>query len=116
MAAIITGAIGELGALLSAGGIGGALARGGLTGLGAIGASQLITAIEKDLGAGGQPAAQARRAPKYAIVDLHGNNVVRFLSTRKVYSILTHPSRRGQRGRACTRIVTVPRGSEVEVR
>jgi hypothetical protein len=99
MAGVVASAIGELGTLLGGTGVGTTLARGALTGIAAIGASQLLTAIEHDL-TGGNPAAaaQARHVPQYAIVDLHSNKVVRTLSSKHVYSILTHP--RGHRSRA----------------
>lgn len=112
MAAIITGIIGELGNLLGGTGIGATIARGALGGISAITAADLLNALSHDLGSGNpQAVAQARRVPQYAIVDLHNNKTVRFLTNRKVYSILTHPSRR--RKTTTTRIITVPEDERI---
>lgn len=116
MAALIGPIVGELGALLGGSGIGATLARGALTGVGSIAALDLLKALQADLspGASAQAKSNARKVPQFAIVDLHSNKTVRFLSTRHVYSILTHPSRRNRRGRNTTRIITVPSGSRIE--
>jgi hypothetical protein len=100
LAPIASALEGELAALLGGSGIGAAIGRGVLGGIGAVAASQLLLALEHDLSGsnGANARAVARRVPQFAIVDLHSNKTVRFLSTRKVYSILTHPSRRGARG------------------
>lgn len=114
MAAVITGIVGELGALLGSTGLGATIGRGALGGVSAIGAAELIKALEHDLAGGGAPAAQARRVPQYAIVDLHTNKVIRTLSSRHVYSILTHPRRKFGRSRR-PQIITSPAGSEITV-
>jgi hypothetical protein len=109
---------GEVAALIGGSGVGSILARGALAGVGAIAAADLLKAIQSDISPSSAPSAKATalRVPQYAIVDMHSNKVVRFLSTRKVYSILTHPSRRGGRGRRTTRIINVGRGEEVTVK
>lgn len=116
MAAVAAGAVGEVAALLGGTGIGATLARGALGGVAAIAAADLIKAIQSDLGGGNpQAAATARRVPQYAIVDLHNNKTVRFLSSHKVYVMLTH-GRRRRHGRS-PKLITVPSGSSVvEVR
>lgn len=113
MAAIATSIVGELGALIGGTGLGATIARGALGGIAAIGAADLIKALETDLGSGNPSAvSQARRVPQYAIVDLHNNKTVKFLSPRKVYSIITHPSRKGSR-RGHVKVITAPAGSEI---
>lgn len=104
MAAILTTvaqfAEGELASLL-----GTSIGKGLVGGLAGVAAGDVLNAIAHDLSGsnGGNAKAAASRAPKFAIVDLHSNKIVRTLSTRKVYSILTHPSRRsGTRGRSRT--------------
>lgn len=117
MAAIITSIIGELGTLIGGEGLGATLGRGALAGVGAVAASDLLKALQTDLAPGSSPSAkaQARRVPQYAIVDLHTNKVVRFLSAHKVYVMLTHGRRR--RGVRHPRIITVPSGAAlVEVK
>lgn len=111
-AAILSSALGEVASLLGGTSIGATLGRGALTGIGAVAASDLIGAIQRDISGGGSAAATARRVPQYAIVDLHTNKVVRFLSTHKVYVLLTHGKRR-RRGYRQPRIVTVPSGSQI---
>lgn len=116
MAAIVTSAIGEVASLLGGTGIASTIGRGALIGIGSVAAADLLKAIQGDLAAGGSAAATARRIPQYAIVDLHSNKTVRFLSTRKVYSILTHPSRRGHSRAGRTRIIEVPSGARLSVK
>lgn len=115
MAAILTSVVGELGTLIGGTGVGATIGRGALGGIAAIAAADLIKAIEHDIAGGGAPAAQARHVPQYAIVDLHNNKTVKFLSAHKVYVMLTH-GRRRRRGRS-PKIITVPSGASlVEVR
>lgn len=112
MAALIAPIVGEVAALLGGTGIGATIARGALTGVAAIGAGDLIKALEHDLGAGGSTAASARRlVPRYAIVDLHGNKVVKTLTAHRVYVILTHKQRRSRARHE--RVIVAPAGSEV---
>lgn len=114
MAAAAAGLIGELGTLLGGTGIASTLLRGAITGLGAVAASDLIKAVEADLSGGSaQAKAQALRVPKYAIVDIHNDSIVRTLSSRKVYSILTHPSRKGRRSTKSPKVYSLPQGSEL---
>src|SRR5579864_1712621 len=95
MASIIASAIGELGTLLGGTGVGSTVARGAVAGIGAVAAGDLLKAIQSDLGSGNPTAIQnARRVPQYAIVDMQNNKVVRTLSSRHVYAILTHKRRR----------------------
>jgi hypothetical protein len=112
-AAIVTSAVGELGALLGGTGVGTTLARGALTGIAAVAAGDLLNAISKDL-AGGNPSAiaQARRVPQYAIVDLHSNKVVRTLSAKHVYTILTHP-RGHRRGTRAAKVTVLAEGERM---
>jgi hypothetical protein len=110
LAAILTSAIGELGTLLGGTGVTSTLARGALTGLGAVAAGDLLAAIQHDLASGGSAAAQARHIPQYAIIDLHTNKVVRTLSAKHVYTILTHP--RGHRRPKQRAEVVIMRGDE----
>jgi len=109
MAAIVPFLEGEVASLL-----GSSLGRGFLGSLAGFGASQIIGATVRDLAAGGTRGATAsKHVPRFAIVDLHTDKIVRTLSTRKVYSILTHPSRRGRRSSIRAKTVFVPAGSEV---
>lgn len=113
LAAVLGPAIGELGTLLGGSGIGAILGRGAVAGIGAVAAADLIKAISGDLKSGNpQAISQARRVPQYAIVDLHNNQVIRTLSSRHVYTILTHPRRKGSR-RGHVRVITAPAGSEI---
>lgn len=108
MAAVIASAAGELAALLGSSTVEKSIA-GSLIGFAA---SDVAKAIYDDL-TGGNPSAKANaaRAPRYALVDLHNNTIIRTMSPRKVYSILTHPSRRRRNGRT-TIIREVKVGSE----
>lgn len=110
MAAIVTGAIGEVASLLESGGIAGLLAKGATIALGSVAATELIKAIQSDLAGGGTAAATARKlAPQYALVDLHNNVVVKTLSRHRTYVILTHRSRRSRaRGPIRERVIEVP--------
>lgn len=117
MALAIAEAIaGRVAQLLGGTGIGATIGRGALAGIGAVAAADLIRAIQDDLGGGNaQAAATARRVPQYAIVDLHNNKTIRFLSARRVYIFLTTNKRRTRR--RSPKIITVPSGSQlVEVR
>lgn len=101
MSGIVAGALDDLLGALTAGGLRGFAIRTGLGAIASISVAKLIPAIQADLAAGGQVSQNARRVPQFAIVDLHNDKVVRTLSTRKVYSILTHPNRtRGRRPRS----------------
>jgi hypothetical protein len=113
VAAIVAPLVGELGALLGGSGLGATIARGALAGVGAVAAGDLLKAIQNDLSSGNPTAvANARRVPQYAIVDMHTNKVVRTLSSKHVYSILTHPRRRRGMSRR-PQIITAPAGSEI---
>jgi hypothetical protein len=91
----------------TSGGLTGIIERAGLFGTISAAASAIIGAVTQDLHSG-NPAvvAQARRVPQYAIVDLHNDKIVKTLSTRKVYIMLTH---RGK-SRKGTRVVVVREG------
>jgi hypothetical protein len=107
--AVIGLAEGELASLL--GTTFGKAAAGSIAGFAA---TDIIKAIYGDLTGGSSAAkANASKAPRFAIVDMHTNTIVRPLSSRKVYSILTHPSRRGRRNQSRPRVAIVPSGSEL---
>lgn len=110
MASIIAAAGGELATLLGSSTVEKSVA-GSLIGFAA---SDVLKAIYNDLTGGNATAkAAASRAPQYAIVDMHSNKIVKTLSTRRVYSILTHPTHRRKTESSHRRTVIVPPGSEV---
>lgn len=93
----------------TSGGLTGILERAALFGTISASASSLIQAVSADLHSGNPPVvAQARHVPQYAIIDLHNDKVVKTLSTRKVYILLTH---RGK-SRKATRTVIFREGKE----
>lgn len=100
-AALIGPAASAIARLLGGTGLGPSIARGAVSGVAAVGAADLLKALEADLGSGHPDRmATARRVPRYAIVDLHNDSIVRTLSAKHVYSILTHPRRRGKYSKA----------------
>lgn len=118
MAAILTGVVGEVASLLGGSGLGATVGRGALGGVAAIAASQLLKAVEADLGAGGDRAATARKhTPDFVIVDVKTNKIVRAISRKKVYTIITQTRRRPRSKSSRERVIILPAGSrDVEVR
>lgn len=106
MAAII----GRVAALFGAQTLEGTLFRTALAGLGSVAVTDLISAIKADTGSGNaQAIASAKRVPQYAVVDLHTDKIVKTLSARKVYILLTH---RGK-SKKSTRLVVLREGEKV---
>lgn len=116
LAAVVLGGLtGEVAGLIEGTGVASTIARGALAGISALGADELLHAIQSDLSAGGAAAASARKlAPHYAIVDMQTNTIVKTLSTHRVYVILTH---RPRKSRAAKRnresVIIAPAGSEI---
>lgn len=103
MATVITAAIPELESLLASlggGGTAGLLGRIGASALGGVAATELLNLIK------GNPAAK-KHLPRYAIVDLHTDTTIKYLSAPRVYRLLTRPRGLG-RHRIRKEIVLVP--------
>lgn len=110
MAAVVGTVAEDIFALLESGGVTGIAARGVAGGLIGLGVADLIKFLE---GNKGTPAGNNARAkvPQFALVDLHNNTTVRFLSRRATYRLLT--TRRKRIGARRPRVAVVPQGSEL---
>jgi hypothetical protein len=107
MAAAIGTVISELEALLASGGLAGTLARGALGGLGAVSAADLLQFFLRN------PTAKTKvPGSKYAIIDVHSNTTIKFLSRAAVYRLLTRKHRRF--ATRSSRLVIVPEGDHIE--
>jgi hypothetical protein len=103
MASVVVTTIEDLLAkLLSSPGALGSLGRGVVAGIGAFAVSDILRALTSNPGA-------KSVIPKYALVDLHNNTVVMFLSKRRAYRFLLRP-----RGRSKGRKTVVIREIERE--
>ncbi|SRR5712691_2264108 len=107
MAGIVSAALDELLAFLEGSGIGSTIARG-LVGF-AVGtaAGDLIAFFQN------HPNTKAKaHTLKYAIVDMHNNTTIKFLSPKQVYSFLNRRKRRIQRSRK-VEFVVAPVGESI---
>ena len=87
----------------------GFLRRGDVRGvLAIIGISELVDFIQ-----GEEDKSLSARLPRYAIIDLHTQTIVKTLSTRKVYSLLTRPSRHRHPAKTIIKEVIVHEGHGV---
>lgn len=98
-------ALAELESLVAAGGVRGALARGAVAGLGALSVSELLNFFtgHKD-----PTTRAATRGAQYALVDLHNNTVITFVSKKRAYRLLIRSRRRAPRHTRTVFVQTAP--------
>jgi hypothetical protein len=107
MAAVVVTALDELLAALGGTGLASTVGRGLLGGLLGVGAADLINFFFQ------HPGAKSRvPGAKFAIVDMHSNTTIRFLSRKRVYQLLT-ARKRSRMSRRKIEFVVAPVGETV---